>query len=80
MLHHTFSLPSLLPGAGRMAVSCLSVPHLWSSINYIGHDRSRFPMVLYCAAVFAFPEDSSKADSACEAHQASIRLQFSMFF
>ena len=43
VLHHTFSLPSLLPGAGCMAVSCLSVLHLWSGINSIGHDRSRFP-------------------------------------
>ena len=25
-----------------MAVSCLSVPHLPSDINYIGHDRSQF--------------------------------------
>ena len=32
MLHHTFPLPSLLPGDGCMAVSCFSVPHVRSGI------------------------------------------------
>ena len=32
MLYHTYSPPSLLPGDGGVAVSCLSVPHLRSGI------------------------------------------------
>ena len=42
MLHHTFSLPSLLPGEASTAVSGQSVPLLRSGMNHVGHDRSRF--------------------------------------
>ena len=42
MLYHAFPLPSLLPGDGCMVVSCLSFPHPQSSINYVGHNKSRF--------------------------------------
>ena len=42
VLYHTYTLPLLLLGNGCMAFSCLSVLHLQSGTNYIGHDRSQF--------------------------------------